>query len=127
LKPAYLDTQTAVWLHAGALRRLSRDAKREIERSDLVISPMALLEMEYLRARKRIKPDSLALYTYLHTTFGLTLCNLPFAAVIGEAIHLSWTDDPFDRIIVAQAKANHEASLITPDDRILENYPPAVW
>ncbi len=37
-----------------------------------------------------------------------------------------WTRDPFDRLIVANAKAAN-ASLVTKDERILKNYSRAVW
>jgi PIN domain nuclease of toxin-antitoxin system len=44
-----------------------------------------------------------------------------------EALSVSWTSDPFDRIIVGQAKANREAILITADTLIRQHYPAAVW
>ena len=31
---AYLDTNMAVWLHAGKAKRLSVEAKRQIEKND---------------------------------------------------------------------------------------------
>src|ERR1700685_1179421 len=110
---AYLDTHVAVWLHAGLIEKLSTEAKRRIEANDLLISPMVLLEFGYLYERKRIAVEPLPLYTYLHSTFGITLCGFPFAAVATSALQLQWTSDPFDRIIVAQAEANGEATLIT--------------
>jgi PIN domain nuclease of toxin-antitoxin system len=55
------------------------------------------------------------------------MCDYPFAAVALAAIGLGWTDDPFDRIIVAQAAANHDSSLITADAEIRRHYKPAVW
>ena len=38
-----------------------------------------------------------------------------------------WTQDPFDRLIVAHAKANSEAMLITADTVIRKHYPRAIW
>ncbi len=35
--------------------------------------------------------------------------------------------DPFDRIIVAQAKANGAVPLLTSDEAILTNHPNARW
>jgi PIN domain nuclease of toxin-antitoxin system len=117
----------AVWLHAGLLERISAMAKREIEDNDLLLSPMVLLEMEYLYRRKRIAVEPVALFSYLNTTFGIGLCDYPFPAVTLAAIGVGWTDDPFDRIIVAQAAANHDAPLITADAEIRRHYKPAVW
>ena len=124
---AYLDTHVAVWLHDGLVERLSSEAKRQIEENDLLISPMALLEFQYLYDRKRIGVEAEPLYSYLHSTFGVELCGFPFPAVARQALTVSWTADPFDRLIVAQASANHESALITADVAIRRNYARAVW
>lgn len=124
---AYLDTHVAVWLHDGLVERLSTAAKRAIEENDLLISPMVLLEFQYLRERKRIRVDADTLYAYLNATFGIGLCPFPFAAVAQEALSVDWTADPFDRIIVAQAQANHAAALITADTQIRRHYRRSVW
>lgn len=124
---AYLDTQVAVWLYAGRLKRLSVEARRRIESSDVLISPMAFLEIQYLYDRKRISIEAVSLLAYLTATIGATLCDFPFPAIALAALTVGWTNDPFDRLIVAHAIANHEAPLITADQRILENYPNAVW
>ena len=124
---AYLDTQVAVWLHAGSVGKLSREAKRQLENNDLLISPMVLLEFQYLRDRRRIRVDAMPLYNYLDSTFGVRLCDFPFAATVVEALSIGWTTDPFDRIIVAHAKANRESILITADEKIQEHYRRAVW
>jgi PIN domain nuclease of toxin-antitoxin system len=124
---AYLDTHVAVWLHDGLVERLSAEAKKQIEANDLLISPMVLLELQYLFDRKRIGVRPVPLFNYLNATFGVDLCGFPFPAVIMEALWAGWTADPFDRIIVAQAKANQEAPLITADALIRRNYSKAVW
>lgn len=124
---AYLDTHVAVWLHDGLVDRLSAAARREIEAHDLLISPMVLLEFEYLRERRRIKADPRELFAYLNAAFGIGLCTVPFSAVALEALSVGWTADPFDRIIVAQAKANRDAPLISADAQIRRHYERAVW
>ena len=124
---AYLDTHVAVWLHDGLVERLSQAARREIEANDLLISPMVLLELQYLRERKRIRVETQELFAYLNATFGVGLCTFPFPAVALEALSVRWTADPFDRIIVAQAAANRAAALITADAQIRRNYEQAVW
>lgn len=127
LSVAYLDTHVAVWLHAGLEERLTEEAKRQIEANDLLISPMALLELQYLFERKRVRVQAITIYLDLHTTFGVKLCTFPFPAVAMEALHCNWTRDPFDRIIVSQAKANGTAVLITSDIEIRRNYSSAKW
>jgi PIN domain nuclease of toxin-antitoxin system len=124
---AYLDTHVAVWLHDGLLSRLSAEAKKQIEGNDLLISPMVLLELQYLYDRRRLGVEPIPLYNYLNATFGIGLCSFPFPAIATEALSTSWTTDPFDRIIVSHAKANREAMLITADTEIRQNYSRAVW
>jgi PIN domain nuclease of toxin-antitoxin system len=124
---AYLDTHVAVWLHAGLVERLSAQAKKLIEANDLLISPMVLLEFQYLYDRKRIGVSPVSLYSDLTSDFGVVLCNFPFPAIVMEALTTTWTFDPFDRIIVAHAKANREAQLITADTVVRRNYPHARW
>ncbi len=46
--------------------------------------------------------------------------------VVHLAEQLDFTRDPFDRLIVAHA-ALHEASLVTKDGDLHENYALAVW
>lgn len=124
---AYLDTHVAVWLHDGLIERLSSAAKRQIEASDLLISPMALLELQYLYDRKRVGLEPIRILDYLSSTFGAGLCHFPFPAIALEALALDWTSDPFDRIIVAHAKANGDSPLITADTQIRRRYHQAVW
>jgi PIN domain nuclease of toxin-antitoxin system len=124
---AYLDTHVAVYLHDGLTDELSNDAKRQIEANDLLLSPMVFLEFDYLFRRKRINCDATAMFTTLNTSFGVALCQFPFAMIAHKALAIAWTMDPFDRLIVAQASANHGAMLITRDRLIRRNYLNAVW
>ena len=124
---AYLDTHIAVFLYDGLIEELSNEAKRFIESNDLLISPMVVLEFDYLFRRKKISIGAKTLYATLSATFGIGLCALPFARVADEAVDVDWTTDPFDRLIVAQASANHGARLITRDRMIRKHYHNAVW
>ena len=127
LSTAYLDTQIAVWLHDGLQHNLTAEAKRQIEANDLLISPMVLLEFQYLREKKRVGVEPLGIYAVLQTVFGVNLCSFPFPAIATEALSCTWTRDPFDRIIVSHAKANGAAVLITADRNIRQHYTGAKW
>jgi PIN domain nuclease of toxin-antitoxin system len=127
LSTAYLDTHVAVFLHDGLIEEFSSEAKRQLEGNDLLISPMVLLEFSYLFRRKRIGVEAKAIFTALNTSFGVALCPFPFAAVAHEALEMDWTQDPFDRLIVAQAQVNHQAKLITRDRLIRQNYGNSIW
>ena len=123
----YIDTHVAVYLHDGLVEEFSKEAKRQIEANDLLISPMVLFELDYLFQRKRISCPAKDMFTALSADFGVTLCQLPFAKVAYEALNITWTADPFDRLIVAQASANRGALLITRDRLIRRHYPNAAW
>jgi PIN domain nuclease of toxin-antitoxin system len=124
---AYIDTHIAVYLHDGLTEELSNEAERQMEANDLLLSPMAYLELDYLFRRKKIGVGAEAIFATLNTSFGVALCQFPFAQVAHEALSIAWTTDPFDRLIVAQAGANHGAMLITRDRLIRRNYSNPVW
>jgi PIN domain nuclease of toxin-antitoxin system len=118
----YLDTHAALRLYEGALSSFSREAQRALAReSDLRISPMAFLEIEFLREIGRIKKPAVEVVASLTLEIGLRICDFPFADVARQAMHERWTRDPFDRMIVAQARIA-EAALLTRDVYIQESY-----
>jgi PIN domain nuclease of toxin-antitoxin system len=122
---AYLDTNVLVWLAQGSLNRISRKAAELLERADLLISPAVLIELEYLYEANRIKVP--ARDVQLKTAQEIRVCDLPFLSVANVMLDEKWTRDPFDRTIVAQAKANHFALLVSADEEIARNYPRTIW
>ena len=124
---AYLDTYVTVWLAQGDLGRISSKAQEIMERADLLVSPMVLIELEYLHEVGRIRLGARDLLRKLSHEIGLRVCELPFLAVADAVLDQKWTRDPFDRTIVAHAKTNGLAALITADEDIRRNYSRAVW
>ena len=122
----YLDTHVVIWLYQKDEERISRLARELIESRDLLVSPMVLLELEYLFETGKTKADAAEIYDYLHDTIQIDVCSKPFGAVVKKAIGMKWTRDPFDRLITAQA-ALGESILLTKDDTIRTNYANAVW
>ena len=122
----YLDTHVVVWLYEKDEQRISPLARELIESSDLLVSPMVLLEVEYLFDTGRINAKAAEVYDYLHDTIELDVCAKPFAAVARKSIGMKWTRDPFDRLITAQAAVD-DSRLLTKDDTIHTYYPEAVW
>ena len=121
----YLDTHVVVWLYEGRIKKLSQEARRRIERAEtLLVSPMVEVELTYLLKRGRVKSPEIL--RDLSGRIGLGLCDLPFAAVTQESSKIGWTEDVFDRLIVAQAMVR-KSNLVTADDVILEWYSNAVW
>ena len=123
---AYLDTHVAIRLADGR-GRIGRGASRLIQRAELLFSPMVLVEMEYLFEIGRLSLPARDVLRKLEHELGLRLCGLPFAEVAKAALDEKWTRDAFDRIIVAQAKANGLAPLISADEEIAKHYPRTVW
>jgi len=124
---AYLDTNVVVWLAQGDLGRISSKAQSLLEQADLLISPMVLIELEYLYEVNRIKLSSRAVLLKIEHEAGVRVCDLPFPNVADVVVDEKWTRDPFDRTIVAQAKANGLALLVSADEEIRKHYPRAVW
>lgn len=123
----YLDTHVVVWLHASGERLLSEAGIRRIEAADEIrISPMVRLELQYLFEIGRVAQPASLVLDALQATLGLRTCDAPFPAVARAAERESWTRDPFDRMIVAQA-ALREAPLLTKDRTLHEHYDRAFW
>lgn len=123
----YLDTHVIVWLYARGAAGLSARAADEIERaSEIRCSPMVRLEVQYLFEVGRIRQPALVVLDALSAALGLRMCDSPFFAVVREAEQQTWTRDPFDRLIVAQASIN-SSPLVTKDETIHAVYPRAVW
>ena len=120
------DTCMVAWLYAGRPDLIPPRARRLIEDNPVLVSPMVALELEYLFETGRISEPARVVLQALGRDIGLRLCDLPFADVAGAAMRQSWTRDPFDRIIVAQA-ALRRTSLITKDADIRAHYDRALW
>ena len=122
----YLDTHILVWLVRGERDKLGAAASQAIEECDLVVSPAVVLELELLHEIGRLRASASSIVTALTTDIGLQVCDLPFRTVVDYALKENWGRDPFDRLIVANAKAA-EAPLVTKDARIRRHYSRVIW
>jgi len=123
----YLDTPVTIWLYEAADRFLSPAARAVLEAEHTyLISPMVHLEIGYLSEIRRITATPDAILGSLQATIGLRICDHSWAAVTELALSLTWTRNPFDRLITAQAMMA-KAPLITQDGTIRKHYPQAVW
>lgn len=122
----YLDTHVVVWLYAGDLELLPQGVRDLLEGEELVISPMVELELQYLYESGRTTQPARVVVDALDEEIGLARCGLPFGQVIAKALEQDWTRDPFDRVIVAQARARR-LPLVTRDQTIRDHYREAIW
>jgi PIN domain nuclease of toxin-antitoxin system len=122
----YLDTHITLWLYSGQTERLSKRASNLLNREQIGVSPVVLLELRYLQEIARITAAPLTIIMDLKQRLGLAVEDRSMGTVMERALELSWTRDVFDRLIVAQAALDN-AELVTSDRQIRKHYPKAVW
>lgn len=114
-----LDTNAVIWLLAGH----PRAAPLLVGRQPLALSPVSLLELQFLEEVGRIQlaPD---------TTIAALIDdprwrhdNPSTRALFEAALPISWTRDPFDRLIIAHARLRGW-SLATGDRRLIARLGP---
>jgi len=121
-----IDTHIVVWLYMGAVEKLSIKAQQNIESNELLISPIILLELQYLFEIGKILVSSEEIYEDLQFRIGLRIDHTVWSRVIKEALALNWTRDPFDRLIVAHANVI-KCHLITKDSFIKSHFSKVIW
>jgi PIN domain nuclease of toxin-antitoxin system len=97
-----------------------------LESNQPLVSPIVELELTYLYEVGRVTEPPAAPLGALRRTIGLQVADVSAATLTKAATGLSWTRDPFDRLIAAQAIVA-DAPLITADRTILANLPLATW
>lgn len=90
------------------------------------VSPIVELELTYLHEVGRVTEPAATPLAALKRSIGLAVADVSTASLLDAATSLSWTRDPFDRLIAAHAIVAG-ATLLTADRTILENLPQAVW
>src|SRR6056297_1339588 len=121
-----LDTHVVVWLFTGETEQLSADAIDALEQHQLVVSPMVQLELSYLHEIGRLAIGGADMIADLRHRIGLQRSDLAFDYLVRTAATLTWTRDPFDRLIVADALVAGGA-LITKDRTIHDHTTIALW
>jgi PIN domain nuclease of toxin-antitoxin system len=90
------------------------------------ISPIVELELTYLYEIGRVTEPASAPLGALRRRIGLEIAGVSLEKLVQAAADLSWTRDPFDRLMAAHAILA-DSPLITADRTILDNLPLAVW
>ena len=115
-----LDTHTVLWATEEGAARLSPAAKRHIETGDCFFSCASILEMAIKHSLGKLRlPKDLTVKEYVEFSIEkLRLIVLPIR--VPESCLVSLLpyhhSDPFDRILIAQAKVNELAILSRDSD-----------
>lgn len=96
-----VDTHFILWIAKNAPElknyRWIDDALR------LAVSPLSLLELKYLAERGRMELDMPVLLGNIHKDPRFRIDDISLEELCTAAMDLSWTRDPFDRLLVAHS------------------------
>ena len=110
-----LDTHFLLWAVLG-LPRI--DAFPWMDRyRPWGVSPVSLLELKFLSEVGRLELDEVGFVHALRQDPRFILDEVPLMALVGHALPLTWTRDPFDRLLAAHSAARR-TPLATLDRRM---------
>ncbi|MBM4246881.1 MAG: type II toxin-antitoxin system VapC family toxin [Deltaproteobacteria bacterium] len=116
---ALLDTHFLLWIALGS-RRLRE--YRWVERyAPWTVSPVSLLEIAFLGEVGRVEVRHAEFVERLGTDPRFVIDDVGSVALATAAFGLSWTRDPFDRLLVAHS-AVRRLRLCTVDPVMLEHH-----
>jgi PIN domain nuclease of toxin-antitoxin system len=114
-----LDTHFLIWILTG-VERIEEYPWLDDYRP-WGISPISLLELQYLAEIGRIELDAGGLLQALELDTRFVLDEPPLIPLIQRALPLAWTRDPFDRLLAAHSVARR-VPLCTVDRLLLEHH-----
>jgi len=121
-----LDTHVVVWLYADPQRHIPSAVAQRLDTEELGLSPFVQLELAYLHEVGRIAVTAQAILDELCPKLEMVLTDPSSALICESATRLSWTRDPFDRLIAAQAIVT-ATPLVTKDRTIRQHLDLAWW
>ncbi len=114
-----LDTHFLIWILAKS-KRLRQFGWLD-DYCPWGVSPFSLLEVQILSETGRIRLAS-NLANGVMSDPRFVLDEVPSVTLVQKAMGLSWTRDPFDRLIVAHSLAR-KLPLCSVDSNIVKNHP----
>lgn len=121
-----LDTHVLIWLYEGEPRKLSPAARDAIENRVCRYAPMVRLELQFMFEIGRNDADASSVLNVIKDQYNIEESRCDFVRVVDAALPITWTRDPFDRLITAHAIATG-ARLVTRDRLIRQHCPNALW
>lgn len=122
----HLDTNVVIWFATAQESRLSGPALQALLREPPILSPIVVLELQLLHDIGRIPLEPEAVLERLRSKVAMEISQTGFDRIISAARPLTWTRDPFDRLVCAAAIADG-AGLVTSDRHIRQHLPSAIW
>jgi PIN domain nuclease of toxin-antitoxin system len=114
-----LDTHFLIWILTSADRI---DEYRWLDdHRPWGISPISLLELQYLAEIGRIELNAAGIVEALQLDRRFVLDEPPLMSLIERALPLTWTRDPFDRLLAAHSTARR-VPLCTVDRLLLQHH-----
>lgn len=91
----HLDTHVVVWFYQGNRAKL-HPVWHLLENEELAVSPMVVLELEFLFEVGKTNEDADTVMATLENTQGIRMSDVSFSKAVIYAQTLKWTRDPFD-------------------------------
>ena len=86
------------------------------------VSPVSILELKFLSEVGRLELDAVGFVDALRKDPRFILDEPPLMALVGHALTLDWTRDPFDRLLAAHSAARR-TPLVTLDRTMRRKHP----
>jgi PIN domain nuclease of toxin-antitoxin system len=116
-----LDTHFLLWITLGS-KRLG-DFPWIFDYLPWTISPVSLLEIQFLAEVGRIEGSGRAFEERISGDPRFLIDEVPLATLIRHSFELSWTRDPFDRLLAGHSAARR-LPLCTSDRNLLVHHQP---
>lgn len=114
-----LDTHFLLWAVLGLPRM---DAFPWLERyRPWGVSPVSLLELQFLSEVGRLELRHAEFIEALGRDPRFVIDEVPLMALVAHALPLTWTRDPFDRLLAAHS-ATRRTPLVTLDRRMRQEH-----
>jgi PIN domain nuclease of toxin-antitoxin system len=114
-----LDTNALLWLHHGH----RRGRRVQVPATRIYVSPASLLEIQILLEVGRIRLRAGAQVRDIADDDRWAVDDPPSLGWFARTLEVSWTRDPFDRLLVAHARYRGWR-LATADEELLERLGP---
>jgi len=121
-----IDTHVFMWLFASDRTRLPQPVLDRIDSERPGLSPFVRLELAYLHQVGRIRYEPTLMVNDLVARIDLEVLDISAASVCRTAESVTWTRDPFDRLLASHAIVV-QAPLLTRDRRLREHLSLAWW